>query len=541
MPASGILKVGWLQVFLVVFLAANIIVFIHMSNRALGNVSEMSNRNGIQFAGSKHHQHLTEFSKNETGRIGCRNFPKGGETCAFSGAICVDLNESLNQGNNAGNRIPQIYFVHDNHTDGAGITHDNWCGQRFRSADPQYFGPRIWPPPTDVISPRWSCLRAKWRTSNSLFRNKSRPVSIRWVPNLSILNLDYERNSHNNHYLMDIIWLLDLKLWRNSQSSSFTQLREIFTQQTHFMFPQSRDDFMTQTETDINRLLFTLIFGLNPLELYRNQTRDEETKRITTKPLLESYPELDKKIIFARKGDTNETNLKSSKPDDLVCTTKLYAGAKLGNLGHERVCTYIRESSYNLYGVKVPEEEYPNTGYLWIDQPPRRVIVLHRHVTRGFRNLEKLVKELNRTSEKYNFELELHTTDELKTAEENVKFFSRAGVLLTTHGSQSMGAMWMPRHSALIEVFPPVYHDYSFKLLASTCNIQYFELYGKMPKELKKRYKESCSDKLSSHYSQCTELKSEAILVDIQSTIKTVLLALRKIGHEMQFPEFNLE
>lgn len=542
MIQSAISRNACLQGFLAIFLAGNVLMFVLISKSTLKvtTIQEPSISNKLDSVNGKEYVTLTENSRNETGRIGCRKFPKGGETCAFSGLACIDFNESLHEGNNAGNKLPQVYFIHDNHTDGAGVTHDNWCGQRFRSADPLYFGPREWPPSSDLVLPRWSCLKAHWRTTDSLFRNKSRPVTVKWVPNLSVINLDYERNSHNNHYLMDIIWLLDLKLWKDSQSKSFTQLKEIFSRQTHFMFPQSRDDFVSQTDTDINRLLFTLIFGLNASELYKNQTRDQETKKLSTQPLLEAFPALEDRLVFSR---TNQDKLdyNSSRVNDLICTTKLFAGAKLGNLGHERVCTYLRKSSYDLFGVKVPEINYPNTGYLWIDQPPRRVILLHRHISRGFRNLNEIVKALNETSEKYKFEFEMHTTEELKTAEDNVKFFSRAGVLLTTHGSQSMGAIWMPRHSALIEAFPPAYNDYSFKLLASTCNVQYFELYGKIPKILIERYKRSCDDKLNSHYSQCTELKSEAVLVDVQSIIDTVLLALRKIGHEMPMQESSFE
>lgn len=523
----------WFPVIALVFFVINGFMFLGLSNKALTvtNIPSSRQPNELYIFNSNNSNHITELSKNETGRIGCRTFPKGGETCAFSGIACVDMDESLNENNHAGNIIPQVYFVHDGHNDGAGITHDNWCGLRYRSADPSYFGPREWPPVSEVVSPRWSCLKAKWRTSNSLFRNKSKPVTIKWVPDLSIINLDYERNSHNNHYLMDLVWLLDLRLWKNSLSVTFTQIREIFSEQTNFMFPQSREDFIEQTATDINRLLFTLIFGLNSSKLYLNQTRDTETQKIETRPLLESYPILSKKIIFARKKRKKSEKVPNSK--DLICTRKLFAGAKLGNMGHERVCSYIRESSFELFGIQLPEKNYPNTGYLWIEQAPRRVILLQRHITRGFENYDELVKSLNRTAARYDFEFELHSTGELKTAEDNVRFFSRAGVILTTHGSQSMGVMWMPRHSALIEVFPPAYHDYSFKILSDTCNVQYFELYGKIRNELKPRYRRECIDKFDSHYSQCNSLKSEAILADIPATIDTVLIALRKIGHEI--------
>ena len=464
-----------------------------------------------------------------THRIGCREYPKGGQSCVLEGIACVDVNEARTRGVVR----PLIYLVDDGRKDGDVVSNDRWCQLRHRSSDPRYFGSREWPPRNDLFAPRHSCLNARWRTRASLFENATAPPNVRWLDEFALVDLDYVSNDHNNHYLKDIVWLLDVALWQKSLNDSSTldtrdHLPSLFAQRPkHVFMPQGIADFEKQTRRDVNRLNFALIFGLDPRELYRGQLRKPDNK-IWTRPLHASYPQLDRQLVFYGNERVNTTN-------DLVCTRKMYVGSKLGDMGDERVCQYLRKESWRLYAIEPPKRAL--SGYLYYERPPRRVVLLQRHLTRRFRNLDAVVAALRNAARAHAFEFELHTTAELKNAEDHVRFFSRIGVLLTPHGSQAMGAMWMPRHAALIEVFPPAYTDFAFNLLSSACNLWYYEIQATVPADLKALYDARCGKKIRSFYDQCVQMKSVSIDVDVDEAVRTVLFALKRLGHDITPPQ----
>lgn len=91
----------------------------------------------------------------------------------------------------------------------------------------------------------------------------------------------------------------------------------------------------------------------------------------------------------------------------------------------------------------------------------------------------------------------------------------------------------MPRNSALIEAFPPAYIYYSFRTLSDACNVQFFELYGKISSSIQDKYEKYCgTEKLGLNFGQCSNQKSENGLVDVDETVCTVLLALPKTGQK---------
>lgn len=458
-----------------------------------------------------------------THRVGCRTYPKGGQSCVISGIACVDVNRQRAKGVVR----PLIYLVDDTRRNGQRVESDRWCSLRHKSADPRYFGPRDWPL-IDYFAPRQSCLNAQWRTKHSLLENGSNP-NVRWVDEFSLIDLDYVNNNHNNHYLKDIVWLLDVALWQQNIQKSSTlphgnnsHIPSLFTMPKHILFPQATSDFVKQTGRDVNRINLALVLGLDARQLYRGQKYGRD-RRIYTRPFLDAFPESKDRFIFYGDERANSAN-------DLVCTKKLTVGAKLGNMGHERVCTHLRESTWKLYGLSRPALA-SSGGYLRYHRPPRRVVLLQRHRTRGFRNINPLVTAMRAAAAKYGFEFEYHTTQSLVTAEEHVRFFSRIGVLLTPHGSQAMGGMWMPRHSAIIEAFPPGYTDYAFDLLSTACNLWHYEIQGVVPEDLKAKYARVCAGKMKSFFDQCVQMKFERVQVDIDETVRTVLLALKRLGH----------
>lgn len=470
----------------------------------------------------------SEDGKVHTHRVGCREYTKGGQSCLFSGISCIDLNEEQT----IGVVRPQVFLVDDDKFDKSLVSHDHWCQLRAISSDPRYFANRVWPPSKNLDAPRWSCLNAKWRTFDSLFNstkeNGEKP-KVRWVDKLSLVDLDYVSNSHNNHYVKDIVWLLDVSLWqqtfKNSSTSPSTSIvPQLFDDKPDLVFlPQSSSDFEKQTSRDVNKLNFALIMQQNGHDLYKNRSRESDGQ-LKALPILEAYPSLKKKLLFYQD--------ERSGPNDLICTRKFVVGSKLGDLGHERVCQHLRDKSWELYGVeKLPKAQ---SGYLKYERPPRRVILLQRHITRGFKNLDALVEGLKNASIVYDFELEVNYTSQIRTAEEQVMFFSRAGVLIAPHGAQNMGGMWMPRHAAMIEIFPPAYNDYAFNLLAGACNLWYFELFGKVPADKIEEHKEKCGEKGKSFYNQCVQMKSMYFDVDVPEAVKTVVHALKKLNHDIR-------
>lgn len=408
--------------------------------------------------------HLRENSPHKrvvTERIGCREYDAGAQSCVYEGFVCINTTKEKDFGR------PKVYFVNDLVEDNAVAYSDNWCGLRFQSADPRYFSTRHWPILNGTFSPQSSCLDAEFRTFDSLLASRLPKdgkgsdldlarAGIKWLDSLWLVDLDYTNNDHNNHLVKDIIWMLDVALWQaatdlrprpdESVQGDFNDTAgHLFAEgPRHVYLPQGEEDFIKQTKRDVNRLTYSMILQRDLSRLYPNFTAEEmktnPSEKRETIPLLEAFPDLKKeeRLVFHR--DMREDN-----NTDLVCSPRFTSGSKMGNGANERVCRYMRRRAYELYGIQ--DSEKTRYGYMHFPQPPKRIVILQRHITRGIVNLDDLEKALRETFEKdHGVEVEVITTAKLKTAEDFVRIFSRAGVMITPHGSQSMGQIWMPRH-----------------------------------------------------------------------------------------------
>ncbi|CAN8074651.1 unnamed protein product [Agarophyton chilense] len=488
-----------------------------------------------------HHQAVVQ-----TARTACREFDAGAQTCVFQGMACVNVSSELPFGR------PLIYFVDDLATDHETVPNDRWCSLRHLSSDPRYFSSRHWPILNDTVAPQRSCLDARFRTSQSLFTSRFdsyttsqqlpdlHQMRIKWLPSIWLSDLDYVDNNHNNHLVKDIIWMLDLSLWQqslhltSSPADSFpSDVTDPIFESTppHMYMPQGERDFERQTSRDVNRLNYALILQRNISNLYPNFTQ-HEMKQTTeemrkTQPLFDAYPDLlkDEKFVFHR----DELN---ASTHDLVCTPRLTVGAKIGNGAHERVCRSLRQRAHEFYGIK--QNEKKRLGHIHYAQPPKRIVILQRHVTRRIGNLEQLHDSLKQAFEDKGVEIEVVTTKELVTAEQYVRVFSRAGVLLTPHGSQSMGQLYMPRHSSLIEIMPVGYTDYAFNLLSESCKIWYYELQSmRHPNKSKEWYEEKCGKLVPHMMNPCTAVKAVDVWVNISSAVRTIKFAMERMGYPM--------
>lgn len=400
---------------------------------------------------------LRSHSQNgsQTTRLGCREYAVGAQSCAYEGFVCINTSKHLEFGR------PHVYFLDETEEDGEVVPSDNWCGYRHQSADPRYYGSRHWPIMNGTVAPQNSCLDAYYRKESSLVggRLKSDPSGrtgkIKWMPSLWLVDLDYVNNNHNNHLLMDIIWMLDAALWQQSVDLQAppgispverVPVGQLFTERPrHVYLPQGRQDFIQQTSRDVNRLLYALVLQLDLSRLYPNHTKVQiqnpprKGNSRFTESLLDAYPHLEKDqgLLFHR-------DIRDDDDVDLVCTPRFSAGAKIHNGAHERVCRVMRQRSYQLFGIKEPEMK--RAGQAYFPQPPKRVVILQRHITRGIANADELAESLRDTLGKHGVEVEVIATEEVSSAEEHVRVFSNAGVVLTSHGSQSMGQIWMPRH-----------------------------------------------------------------------------------------------
>lgn len=214
---------------------------------------------------------------------------------------------------------------------------------------------------------------------------------------------------------------------------------------------------------------------------------------------------------------------------DLVCTSRLTVGSKLGNTGHERVCPELRQKGWELFGIAPPP--MVRVGQIYYNRPPRRIMVLQRHMHRRIGNLQDLMTKLQLEFGNY-VEVELVSTSDLKTAEDHVRIFSRADVLITPHGSQAMGQMWMPRHATLIEVMPVGYTDFSFNLMAENCKIWYDEIQSMPnPNSTVAEYKSLCAQKVPHLLNPCTAVKHKDVFVPLDAAARVIKLALERMGH----------
>lgn len=379
----------------------------------------------------------------QTQRIGCREAEYGAQSCVFEGFICIDASQEQYQKSSR----PLVYFVDDTKPDGSEVENDNFCQLRHRSIDPRYYSGRHWPIPTDMVAPLHSCLTAVYRRTESLFPGGIVPHrSTKWLSDLWLFDLDYPNNPHSYHFAQDIAWMLDAVLWEETIKyqpfrSPLSQPQEVEASRGFKLFsdgpqqlymPQSKREFETITTRDqTNALMLAL-----SLQLDASRLRLEGQKQM--RPFMEAFPEMNERISF-------HTDLSANSSEaSLTCAPRLSSGAKNGILLHERVCRRLREESYQLFNI---EESPPaNIGQSYFAQPPKRLIIFHRHITRGFSNLEELEMVFRRVFGPYGVEVEVVTGKMMPTVEDQVRLFSRAGVLFSPHGSQLMGQMWMPRH-----------------------------------------------------------------------------------------------
>lgn len=379
-----------------------------------------------------------------TARTACRELEAGAQTCVFDGLVCADVRNTVSSAR------PTFLFVDDGEEDGSEVAHDHWCELRHVSADPRYFSTRVWPIPNDTFAPRQSCLVARYTSFYSLFPHATdlrTPLRIRWLPSLHHVHLEFPHKDHNNHLLKDIAWILDSTLFQDSlhpppRSADYGNAGE-FQQPAHIYLPQSRAQFELTTSRDVNRLVYSLVLRKDLHKLYpqispSNLRSRSETHRYTA-TLTEAFPELLQKqqVLF-------HSDIRDDSSVDFVCAARLTAGARLANLGHERVCRHMRERGYALYGVERPPNR--QVGFADYPQPPKSVLVLDRHTVRHIANAPQLVHALETQFGGSGVVVEYVNTSQLVTAEDYVRIFSRAGIVIAPHGSQNMGVIWMQRY-----------------------------------------------------------------------------------------------
>lgn len=419
-------------------------------------------------------RHLIQTSPGgiRTQRTACRELEIGAQTCVFEGIICANVSSTPSDFN------PVYYLVDDTKPDGEIVAHDSWCRLRHVSGDPRTFGNRQWPRLNNTFVPQLSCLNATYRTTSSLFgydrnglsNSQSFSSNIRWFSSLHSVLLTYQNNDHNYHLLVDIYWLLDLALFQKSldirprpgHPESHLPSDEdltLFHQPQHYYMGQSKEDFIRQTRRDENRLAYAIIMQKDPRKLYSNFSDDElhapsDIERPSA-PLLDAFPELVSQNEMLFHGDM------FANQSDLVCTARLTVGAKIQDTGHERVCRHIREKSYELYGLQRPPIK--RVGRLNFPQPPKSILVLNRHASRKIGNPNELLRGLRTAFEPLGVEIKYITTQNLRTAEQLVRVFSSAGVIIAPHGGQNIGALWMQRFRYVVRsklfLFLNVFND----------------------------------------------------------------------------------
>lgn len=386
-----------------------------------------------------------------TRRTSCRELDAHGQTCVFDGLACVDLRSS------------DVTFAnHDPTYHGRHLRSDNWCKLRHQAADPRYMSSRHWPLLNDTDVPQRSCLSAKYGRSAAVADVALNAHNTTWVGRLSLVNLDYEDNSHNNHLLKDIAWLLDSSLFEGSLrgkldpgsigrngDSDDEDSEGLFSPYRKILLPQTRRQFEKQTSRDVNRLTYALILRKDVRRLYPQYSAEElanavhtNSRSIHTIPLLQAYPELQSQLLFRPEGTVKAVDGQWQERET-VCTSRLLVGAKMGDLGHERVCRYMRGQTYEALGIKRPD--IVRLGQIRYPQPPKRLLILDRHVTRRLGNAEQAVTELTERLGGHDVDVVYRTTRELRTAVDFVSIYSSAGVILSPHGSHNMGLIWMQR------------------------------------------------------------------------------------------------
>lgn len=474
-----------------------------------------------------------------TERLGCREFTMGAQTCVYEGLICI------NTSSNANHLRGSVYFIDDGKTNGKEVPSDRWCGYRHTAAEPWYFGARHWPIWEGTVAPQQSCMTARYRTSTSVFnfQRDSDPILLRrikWLPDLWLVDMDFPDTDHNNDFAMDLYWLLDAQIFSSAldlkqsparSPNKYFADRQLFAGgPKHIITPQTKRQFLRQTRRDINRLLYAFVLRLDAKRLYgriKTTQPPKKGKSRWTKQLFTAYPEiLNQSRILLHK------ELANNKQVDMVCTSRLTAGPKRYDGAHEHVCRYLRDAGYRLFGVPYPKSVV--LGRIRYPQPPKRIVILQRHQNRGILRLNEVVRALHDAFDEHSVEIEVVSTRHLQTAEEFVRVFSRAGVLISSHGSQNMGQIWMPRHAALIEVMPVGFTDYAFRLLARSCEVWYYEIQSlRNPNNSRDFYTKRCPKNEPFLLNKCHAVKGKSVLIDIEQLVFYTRDALMRLGHTL--------
>lgn len=485
-------------------------------------------------------------------RTSCRELTAMGQTCVFEGLICINTSNALPP-----SKRPVVYVIDDRKAGamdevtpdrdgnvGERMPTDDWCGHRSQSADPRYYSSRHWPLRTDTVVPQQSCMDGWYRTSESVLGRDSdggkRP-KIKWIPNLALFDLDYQENTHNTHLAMDILWALDARLYQQSldihrrpgyrtHRAANDHDTQLLAPGTVYYMPQSREQFLSQTSHDINRLMYAITLGQDVRRLYgadddvKTAPADADTRRYTKQTVLDSYPHL-------RDGGMQfHGNLVTDNDTDLVCGARLTTGFKTGFTADEPVCRHVRSTAFELYGIERPENK--RLGSLFFPQPPKSILILNRHASRKLANWEEVQQQLTQRLAHLNVSVSYTSSDRMYTAEEWVRIFSSAGIVITPHGGQNMGIMFMHRFSALIEIMPVGYTEHSFNLLSEPCRVWYYEVPSLALKTNFERYNKECGEKTPHMYSPCNEYKSEDVWVTVDKLMPTVIMALERLGYD---------
>lgn len=398
-----------------------------------------------------------------TQRTFCHELSAKGQTCVFEGLMCIDVrNGGAEHDPNRDNSRPRVLILNDStpaEAEGSEAASDNWCGMRHQSADPRYYSSRHWPLLQDTVVPQQSCMEARFFRTETVLRPN---VRVKWVPSLALVNLDYMDNDHNTHLAIDLMWLLDAVLHDESLAyrprPGYRRHRHpadldgvIFRNDTVYYLPQSRAQFERQTIRDVNRLFWAMILRKDSRRLYYPELSDDDLNKApaardvvrSAKPVLDAFPELLEDGVFQFHGDIvadNET--------DLVCTARLAAGVKTGFSTHERVCRELRTRAYQTFGIQRPDVK--RIGQINFPQPPKSILFLNRHVTRTVDNGEDIARRLREKLANMSVPVEYETTQNLNSAEQWVRLYSSAGIVISPHGSHNMGEMFMQRYRYVV-------------------------------------------------------------------------------------------
>ena len=463
-------------------------------------------------------------------------------------------------------------MIKEDETDKRIVPHDRWCSLKHLTADPRNGGPRLWNVEKGTVAPGWSCLDAEYRNWTSLLQENVRDVRFVDEP-FWIVDLDYIGGTHNNHFLKDVVWILDLVLWQKSLELGEGKDKLFPERAKHVVFPGGLEDFRKSMGKDINRLVWALqlqldlgkLYGEDVTKVSPSSSESDWYSERTTLPFTKAYPEIldEERILFHKDlvtaandsqtwtemmSDSGKAAEKAPLRRDtenenkygLMCSPGLLAGAKLPGYGHERVCHEMRKKSWELFGIK--EAPVSTIGVYNRAPPPKRILIVNRHVTRRIINARNLADDLRRAFEPYGVEVELTSTRMLKTAEANVRAYAGAGVLISPHGSQSMSLMFMPRWSAVVEVFPKFYRHYAYRFACESCNIFHFEVYGQThPRTTQEEYDYCLRTAGPLEMSSCARggIKNVDIPVRSEDVIEKVFLAFAKIGYDLKKVELK--